>query len=250
MKRNYLFYLFFLAFVNVTAQNLISNPGFETVSPCPTNISQIPYTSPWNLGSSDNYGTPEAYNNGGFCSFMPSNNGQGAGTANSGNGLAGLFCYRTVALNREYLIANLSSPLVAGTDYTLTFYVRKSSQSRYSIDEIGAYFSTAAPPCTNVSAPCNATSTLMPVTPQIKTPVGAFPTNTWQQVTLTITATAAWQYITIGNFDTDAATGKFDNGSGSNYAYLLFDDFALAETSILSVKTNYFHADCVGEKIR
>lgn len=248
MKKNHVFFLFLLAFVNVCAQNLIPNPGFETASACPTTISQISFAPSWNNGSNTDYGSPEFYTNGGACNFLPPNNGQGAGTANSGNGLSGIFCYRTIALNREYLVAPLSVALTPGTNYTLSYYVRKSSQSRYSIDEIGAYFSTTAPACLDVSAPCSAASVLMPVTPQLKTTVGVFPNNTWQQVIFTITATAAWQYVSIGNFDTDAATGTFNFGSGSNFAYLLFDDFVLAETSTLSINTNYFQSNCSANK--
>src|SRR5579872_2271209 len=206
-------FLFILRSSVFIGQNLISNPGFETITSCPTGMSQITLFPSWGNGSNTNYGTPDPYYSNGVCNYAPSFNGNGTQGPHSGNGFAGIYCFEksggTFIDKIEYLVTPLNAPMTVGTCYTISFYVSTDAgfaSARYSIDQIGVYLSTSAPPCTNTAAPCNAASTVMPVTPQLVTPVGVFPNKTWQQFSFTYTPTSAFQYITIGNFKTSATT--------------------------------------------
>jgi hypothetical protein len=66
----------------------------------------------------------------------------GTQQAKEGNGYAGIFVFSNNNPNyREYVEAELTSPLVAGKTYDVGFYVSRSDSSDIYIKEIGARLS-------------------------------------------------------------------------------------------------------------
>lgn len=246
----------------VTGQNHVSNPSFETctfLSPpgityCPDDNSQMWKASGWNESwlpvpydaSMENwtYGSADYSRIGDFIAYMYDSR-----TPHTGNGFAGSFQFSPMIPNmREYIVNKLSSPLAPGQQYSVSFWAIMPNPdfAKLSIDKLGVYFSVSAPPCTNTSAPCNAGSALMSVTPQVVTPAGVFPNGSWQQYNMTFTATDAYQYMTFGNFSTDALTNysTLFPLAGSNVSYIVVDDFDVHPINPLPVELYSYSIEC------
>ena len=161
-----------------SAQNLVPNPGFEVQDSCPA-VSEIMLAQPWNSAT---LGSPDLFNN-----SCPSQQG----SARTGIGCAGVYTYSTFADNREYMQVQLTSPLVAGSTYEVSFYAKRLSFFTYAIDRIGAYLST-----TELSE--TSTSALTMYTPQIENAAGNVLSGTGHNlISGTFTASGGEQYQLI-----------------------------------------------------
>lgn len=101
--------------------------------------------------------------------------------------------------SREYIQTQLTSPLVAGSQYKVGMYVKRASNSRLAINSLGILLSSTAP-----NQPGNQ---YIVATPQIQYsgPLLSDTTN-WTLVSGVISATGGEQYLTIGNFKDDASS--------------------------------------------
>lgn len=234
MKKIYIF-LFIGAFAIVNAQtNLVPNPGFEIASPCPDYPGQTNRATGWNnvnlVYNNPSVGTPDFFHACGSATLgyncVPPNTFSGICSPRTGNGFMSVVLYNVPYPDyREYFATQLTSPMTIGNTYTVSFWVTNGSTpySPYIIKNIGVNFSTS---------PLSQTGWgLIALTPQceVTTLVGG---TTWQQYTFTVTATAAWQHITIGSFRSDSQntpTFSFSGTSGPNssYARYYFDDIAV-----------------------
>ena len=126
------------------AQNLVPNPGFETLLSCPPSYTAIcsGFAPPWGCG---NTATSDLFNacSPPFVVGVP-DNGFGSEPAFAGDGYAGIMARFITANYREYLQVQLLSPLVAGTWYNVSFYVSLADAGCGS-DHMGAYFSDPHP---------------------------------------------------------------------------------------------------------
>ena len=101
---------------NPTLISLLPNPSFETYSSCPTYYSELNLATPWYQATN---ATTDYFNT--CSSFMlPVMTSLGLDNFPDGNGIVGAL-YRHNW--KEYLGLNLSSPLLAGRDYQLTFQI-------------------------------------------------------------------------------------------------------------------------------
>jgi len=199
--------LFQGANAKVHAQNLVPNPGFEVQDTCPA-VSQIELAQPWN---SPTLGTPDLFNN--TC-------GSQQGSPHTGHGSAGLYTYSTFADNREYLQVQLTSPLVAGQTYEVSFYVKRLTFYSYAVNRIGAYFTSSEVDLTSTSA-------LTSLTPQVEHTTMLNGTA-YTLISGTFTATGGEQYMLIGNFRNDAGTTFQDvESNGNNKSYYYIDDLSV-----------------------
>lgn len=216
------------------AQNLVPNPSFESYTTCPNGLSQINYATSWNTPT---LGTPDYMNNcapTGFFSVCIPTNFRGYQNARTGVGYANIFTLPTVSTGnyREYLQANLTSPLVAGTIYEVSFYVSLSDKSRYATNNLGAYLSVN---------PINSTNTQnLPYIPQINEPNIITDTANWTLVTGLYIAGGGEEYITIGNFYNDVSTLRTLNNAAtpnlfSDNSYYI-DDVSVIEAIALPVE--------------
>jgi hypothetical protein len=125
-------------FIRVTlfAQNLVPNYSFEDTLHCPTTPSQINFVPPWFSPTTE---TPDYFNGCSSTSSVPANGGYQF--ARTGQAYAGFILFASSSY-REYTETALTSPLIAGKQYNVSFYVNLSERSNYAIDAIGLYFST------------------------------------------------------------------------------------------------------------
>lgn len=213
--------LFFIISTLGYSQNLVPNPGFETVSPCPNASDQFPNAAPWQRG----WLTPDAFNT---CGPTPMVS-YGTCTPNSGTGMMGLFCTHVATGNdKEYATVQLSSPLPLNSIVTVSFYARVASAAKfkYTIDNIGCYFTSTSSENINYNNGI--------VTPHVETPTGVFVSTTWTQFTMTFTTPNSGpplQYMTIGNFNSNAntSTSLLTSLAASSYnsSYIFLDDFSV-----------------------
>lgn len=206
------------------AQNLVPNSGFETFTNCPTTQDQLNFAPPW---SKPTGGSPDYYNacagSGPFIGVPV--NGLGNQAPHTGNGYAG-FILRPVNNYREYIEVPLTSPLVAGVVYDVSFYVSLSDASQWGIDRIGAYLSIGS------VGPVTGAPTL-PYTPQVEDPPGNFITDkvNWTLISGSYTALGGEDHLVLGNFHDNTNTipvtslGGFYQGS-----YYYVDDVSVSST--------------------
>jgi gliding motility-associated-like protein len=246
--RKYLTLLLAALFLSlpIIAQNLVSNPGFESYNACPNNIGLITFepnysnfpspqawVSPLQSGSPDYFNTCAAP----LSSVHVPETIFGHQYARSGNAFAGLIAWHArkagstwVDENREYLQCKLLQPLQAGQRYCVSFYVSPSVTSNFNynyvgIDNIGINLSQYKIDQT--------TGTTMSIASHIATPSGVYFTDTsnWIKVSEIFTASGNEQWMTIGCFGSGkpAYTPILNANPSSEYyrAYLFFDDFSI-----------------------
>jgi hypothetical protein len=195
-----------LCLTNTAQINMVKNPSFENISACPNFYNQIKLATGWDTLKSGGGGGPDMFNN---CANPSTNYGVPTNLygisyqiPKSGMTYSNMSWYITSPAThlREYIQTELLQPLVTGRTYCVKFYVSLSNRSRYSIDELGAYFDDGS-----IYAPYYAPAL---VNPQIKSPTGVFYSDTlnWMKVEGLYTATANHSYLTLGNFKSQAAT--------------------------------------------
>jgi len=221
------------------AQNLVPNPSFEDTVQCPDGPSQIFNAVGWfqpTLGTPDllNVCNPFAYD------VNVPQNFWGYQNPRTGNGYAAFFAcfinWDTVWLDyREYCEVQLLSPLVAGTDYYLSFFVSLADSMNYATDAIGVNFSVD-------TVQKHSFFDLDSITPQIQNVAGNFivdKTN-WTRLTGKFTANGGEIFMTIGNFknhfntDTISVSGGAVNIMQSDYGggYYYLDDICVSTDSL------------------
>lgn len=230
--------LFFLFASECFAQNLVSNPGFETCSAFPTGIAQYYLATGWN--NCNGTGSPDYFSTLGSGQVQLPNCFVGTVTPNSGNAcMGGALYYFTPPDFREYISTQLISPLVPGQTYNVSFYVTNGTTSGFygggGIDKICAAFSTQ--PLTQTG------NVNIPVVPQIVYGT-VYYSYTWQLLSMQFVADSAYEYMTIGNFFPDASTTFQQFDLCPNFgAYYFFDDIdvSLANTAPLALFTAPHH---------
>lgn len=239
------------------AQNLVLNPSFETTSSCPVGISQFNLATNWNSTNTgaDSCSSPDLY-----AGCAPA-----IGGANSPNGLLGYQASRTgthhagiilsegfvgcAHLNdnyREYIEGQLSSAMVAGQKYLVSFYVSLPEGVMWGSNSIGVYF-------TNTQYQHNAcpSNQLIPVTPQLNMCGPAImDTLHWVPIQWVYTAAGGERYFTIGNFKNDNNSNyvTLNCGTFNPYVYYYIDDVnvsvALPNQCGITVLTDSINATC------
>ena len=242
-----------MAGFSINAQ-VISNPGFETYTSCPNNVSQLNRAAPWTNSLGATAGTPDFFN----CAYSITGSDYGGITAQSGTGFIGGFAevYNSgsgYSNYKEYFTTQLSTTLVAGTTYTFSFYVAHLYGSSLPATNfvsgivytdlpesergfLGAAFSTAAPVAANTEGNITPRWTSIKndfglgrvLIPSTNTAVyGAASRNTWVPVTLQYTAVGGETYMTLGQFRPGNTSLPANNG-----AYFLFDGFSSQLTAL------------------
>ena len=121
----------------VMAQNFVPNPSFENYKFCPGGFSESHaefHVSEWR---SANRGTPDHFHECSVGNAGVPHNWAGVSPAREGHGYVGLYLWMSNRDYREFIETKLTEPLIKDTLYTLQFYFKLSSYSRYSIDRIG-----------------------------------------------------------------------------------------------------------------
>lgn len=125
---------------------------------------------------------------------------------------------------REYIFLELMEPLVAGDQYTFSFFVANGLQSTgtaggYGIEGLGVCFSET-PFGQEAARPIEATPGLV-VEDILYSP-------DWKRISFSFVAEAPYLYLAVGNFFDDANTRKgFFRQTAFPGAYYFFDSFEL-----------------------
>ena len=171
-----------------------------------------------------NYGVP----NNDFGSLFPKN----------GNAYIGISCYNFGIEGKEYIYQQLTNPLILGKSYYTSFFLSKSDRARIATEKIGAYFSVSQP---TVASSMDA----FLATPQVENHSG-FLTDTvnWVKIEGYFTAQGGEQYITIGNFNSNADTDTLHTGTTNPFfmdagtAYYYIDSVSLYDSLDYALITN------------
>jgi hypothetical protein len=203
--------------------NLVPNPSFESFSALPSSYSQISLAFPWHkptTGTSDYFHVRAAWPG----VDIPSNS-LGFQYPKHGIAYAGLIAYRTEDEYREYLQVPLTAALVAGVEYTVSFWISRAELSGWSVDRLGAHLRAGAVgPVGNYAA--------LPFTPQIESPAGVQLADTlnWKKISGTFVAAGGEDHLLIGSFRDDPSTSVEGDGIASTMAYYYVDKVSVVLT--------------------
>lgn len=227
------------------AQNLVPNNSFESYSACPGAYSQLTRATGWTLVT-NHTGTSDYYNT---CGVSPVNTTTafwGPQVPNTGNGYIGVLAWHSsLPSGREYAQTQLTSPLTAGQNYTVSLMASLGEICNYAC-ALQIYFS-AAP---YVMSPAGSTA-ITAVTPQVAFATVATNKTGWTNLTYTYTATGGEQYLILGNFRNDATTVLVPVAAGSNnQTYYYIDDVVVMAAAPLPVSLQSFSANCINGMIQ
>ncbi|MFN8394705.1 MAG: gliding motility-associated C-terminal domain-containing protein [Bacteroidia bacterium] len=233
--RRHLFLLLLLPGTWLPAQNLVPNPSFEDT----LSLGCDPFINGefgqrvqnWYAPSS---GTPDHYTtlNPQSCwNHQPNSTYpgpiclKGPQMPRTGDGMAGMFLYTIATFeDREYVQVHLSSPLEVCQRYAVEFYVSLAEFTEFGTNRLGAHLS--------VGPVIIGTSTVITATPQVNAQGLISDTQNWVRIADTITADQPYDYLTFGNFFSDAVTQLVANPTSSGLpgcygAYYYLDDVSV-----------------------
>ncbi|PIB34761.1 hypothetical protein BFP72_04755 [Reichenbachiella sp. 5M10] len=133
---------------------MVINPSFEEIWDCPFTMNQLEYVKSWfPFGTADP--SPDFFHGCAADGFMGvPKNLFGEQQAHSGESYIGMICYLTSrsgrgwkvpANHREFVMVQLTKPLVAGHKYYGEFWVNLADACEFSINSIGMHFTKDMP---------------------------------------------------------------------------------------------------------
>lgn len=232
-KTLYIFILFLLSRQSFGQTNLVPNPSFEDTIQCPVSINQPITTTYW----SSYMDTPDYYNS---CSnvsgsgvSVPSNMA-GYQQAATGNAYCGLVTYINPSLGtnmREYIGTQLTSPLVIGTKYYVSFKTCLAGGSWFDFNiasnKIGVKFITYNFP--NLAGPSVFNSAHVYTNSIITDSIN------WTTTKGSFVADSNYTQILCGNFFNDVNTSTISVGSPNTMSYYLIDDVCVSTDSLTQI---------------
>lgn len=235
---NILLIISFLFSVAAYGQNLVPNGSFENYSTLPNGYGQYFKSTGWSnvngVQTGPPYASPDYFHTAGSVG-----NYFGQIAPNTGDAQMGFYPYlASLGDAREYLMINLSSPLVVGQSYILEFYLTNGTNGAYTAhtDNIGAHMSVG--PLTQM------VDEVINVVPQYEIPGIVDHDNYWQYYSYSFVATTAADHLTFGNFEYNANTTVISGTS----SYIFIDDVSITPVTntgglIVSADTTI----CLGE---
>lgn len=242
-------WMFTFPAAELVGQNLVPNPGFEDLTMCPGDASSVYLAAPWispTMGSTDLFNTCA----GSSCDTGPPwvcvpLNWTGEQMPHTGQGYAGFFVTWSGEEDyREYVQAELTEPLVAGTAYTVSFHVSLADDGNMATSSIGAHLSMD--PIT-----LSGTTPLVCCPAQIMAEEIITDKENWTLITGCYTATGGERYITIGNFNLwQDSPNEQVTGGNTDHGFYYLDDVSVTEGG--SVTGGIFGDDvviCEGDSV-
>lgn len=186
----------------VSGQEIVPNGGFEQYFNCPGNLGQLVQAQGWMNPSTNNEegASPDFLHE---CSSDPDvdvpNNVFGTQSAYSGRAYAGFYAYSSNSEYREYIMVELTEPLVQGECYRFSMFVSLSEFSEAGVHDLGVHFS--------MGPLVQGLGSTLGVEPQLSAMVPAVvDTLQWTAITGVFEAQGGEDHLTIGNFADDAST--------------------------------------------
>lgn len=227
--------LLLFSFSETAGQNLCTNGDFDSYTSLPDDYAQVCYATGWSSPSGicsliAGTGSPDYYNTSGSGGTNPPGTWYATVMPHSGGGMEGFATVYPGSPNyREYIMRQLSSPLITGQTYSITMWITNGITFYHNLgaNNLGVAFS-AAPLVQNLGTP-------IAYAPQCEMSTILYST-TWTQVSFTYVATAPYQYVTIGNFRNDATTSTQIFGSPSIGCYYYIDDVVIQTSTPLPIE--------------
>lgn len=228
--------LSFLPFIGFSQMaNLVGNGDFETSSTFPTGAGQLANSIGWsNLNGFTGwpYGTPDYFHGSGTGGTAWPNTYAGDIVPQSGNSLSGFITNNFFSPDfREYISYDLESDMEVGETYTISFWLSNGSSNWYAgrgSNNIGIAFTMNQPSQIQHEA-------LTSIEPQLEITTVVHHT-VWQQYSFTFSPTAAFRYMTIGNFRNDLSTTYATFTSGNGIAFYFIDNVNVSEAGVLNAE--------------
>ncbi|WP_090252723.1 gliding motility-associated C-terminal domain-containing protein [Lishizhenia tianjinensis] len=221
------------------AQGLVPNPGFEAYTSCPNSIGNIAFAYPW--GNATNISSSADYMN--DCGYsMLGSWYSNSGTPYSGDGVGGIRVTTSDGANSycEYLQVQLTSPLVAGQVYSISFYCYLGETTTGNANSLGVALTDSS-----IFNAAVGMSTLQgavtPAFPQVKINT----TGVWELVSGYYLAQGGEDYLTIGNFYTPVDLVMTSNYS---HCFYLIDEVYIEEAEVCELElTNSITMDTLSD---
>ncbi|MEY2830207.1 MAG: hypothetical protein RIQ33_2065 [Bacteroidota bacterium] len=230
--KNKLFLLLPLLLVSLFSKaqiNLVQNYSFENYSSCPTQDSQLPKSLDWTISVN----TPDFFDTCAYFSVGVPINAWGYQYPATGSAYAGFYAYiQTHQSSNEYLGQQLSSPLIIGQKYFVTFNVSLSDANSNlicGVDKIGVLFTNVFLGDTVILPPPFKNNFAHIYTNSIITD-----TSHWEKVSGSFIADSAYNYFMIGHFYDSIHTNIqcLDTSNHTNrWAYYFVDDICISTDS-------------------
>lgn len=212
------------------AQNLVENPSFEDYVDCPERLGNFEAdVRHWSIptsGSTD-------YFNGCSAAMGTPDNFKGNQPADFGIGYSGLYLYAPNDY-REYIQATLTTALVEGKKYQISFYVSLAERSDFAVKDFGVLFSKD-----EIKVATKKDLSKKKLYGQqgnsynyLEIGYSNFYADTqdWILVNTQFVAKGEERYMTIGNFKTNARTRRFKTKKNTKQgAYYYVDMFRVEE---------------------
>lgn len=218
-------------------QNLVPNGSFEYYDQCPGFLGQFDQVRDWTQPIPYPLNSPDFYHECASSSVNVPETDWGYQYARTGKGMAGIIAWQGNPADqrdyRESIQVRLTSPLVAGQKYCLTFYVSPTvglfpNNQYVAIDELGVHLSP--------NRYQSQTGQSVPLPYSIQSPSGQFLDDTlnWMKVTGIYSALGGEQWLTLGCFDQGGGPPGFKPLHPSSLdlsrdlkAYVFIDDLSL-----------------------
>lgn len=239
MKNPYNFRLFFSIIIVclyacvLKGQNLVVNPGFETIEYCETADPPVEVLiETCKAWYSSSMATPNHLNachtSGGIFWSVPENS-EGFQEPFAGESYAGLITAQDssggiIGNYREYIQSELAIPLTQGVEYSIGFHCSLADKSTLASDKLGLHLSDEP-----VSAPG---SSFIGLEPALASDT-IFETLDWIHVHGKYTATGGEKFITLGNFNDFYNTNYavLDSNAFFADAYYYIDEVYVIDSS-------------------
>ncbi len=231
--------LFALGFISLSgfAQNLVLNPSFENVGPCPIISPDLgDIIAPWDT---TNLAGPVAYFNQ-ACGDPGSATTTNNATAFDGDGFLGMLLFAPGSGNsRSYVHGELKQPLDSGKLYSCTFFVKPllddGTAIGLGVDNISVAFTDSIfdsiPP-----------GGFYDFNAQVKSTNPIINQQKWTPVCGIFMADGTEKFLTIGNFVSDLQTRALplDGSSAPQFAYYLVDFISVIENPLPTLPQDTF----------
>ncbi len=234
MKHSFTLFIILSFYTFCYTQNLVPNPSFEEYDTCPDFAGQIHRANGWYSAKQ----TPDYFNSCApglnWCTIPL--NYFGHCLPASGISYSGIIAKwgGNTDLTKEYIGAQLLSPLQIGVKYYASFKVQLGgeSSSTCGINKLGILFSTTGYN-TNAPAPsCNNCA-------QIYSDSIVADTLNWTRLSGSFVADSAYSYICIGRFNFNAYTDSILLSGTQCGAYYYLDDVCISSDSAYSQSYSY-----------
>lgn len=201
----------------VAAQNLVANCSFESYIHCPDFWNDVDSCVSWKQYHD---GTPDYFNKCDMSNWVgvPSN-AIGNQAACDGDAYMGLIAYSTVEQPnyREYITAQLISPMKTGGTYEVSMLVSLADSSRWWVNGLGIHFYLNGP-----AVPVAGTKSVLDIEPKVMYQAIDNYKN-WELLSKQFIADSPYSNIIIGNWIADSNQARGLSIGNYQYSYYYID---------------------------